>query len=153
MSICFKDDLYPHFFTKHKCEDLLSEYLTEMVGSKEWTDVPGVIDNEFSDKSFFQINKANKTIGFGAYKKELIDDLNSFTLYEFFVQRPFRSLSRLYEIKRQLLIALRMLDVSKWYACVDNEDEKRMRAYKGLGFEPMLIDKDFLYMSMNIRGL
>ena len=153
MSICLKSDSYPDFFVKHGLSALLYEYLTEMIGHDHWIESPHIIAQEFKDKSFFQINKANQTIGFGAYKSELIDDQNSFTLYEFFVQKAHRSLNQLYEIRRQIIIALRILGVKIWCACVDNEDEKKMRAYKGLGFLPMMVDKDFLYMGMKIKEL
>lgn len=153
MSVCLKVEGYSEFFSQRENADLISAYLDEFIGEDRHKHQKEEIGEYFKDKHFFQINKAGSPIGFGAYKEEFIQGRSAFMLYEFFVAPKYRDVSQLYEIKRQIIVALKILDKAIWTCCVENDDEKRKRAYEKLGFSPMFEDEGLLIMGMEMENL
>lgn len=134
--------------------EMIDEYLNELVGDDLASRHRDEFSMCFAGKSFFQINKADKPIGFGVYTTEDIGTIPSFFLHEFFVRKPFRSLSGLYEIRRQIALAIKILGLDIWACLVDKDEDKNIRAYEGLGFEQLAMNEDGLViMGQSLENL
>ena len=153
MSIRLKTEDYASFFKLDENKEMVASYVDELIGHDKSMMHSDEVALAFKDKEFFQIIKANTPIGFGAYTFEPVNGEQAFMLHEFYVMPKFRSLSQLYEIRRQITVALKILDVSLWSCLVDIDEQKNINAYRGLGFKPMFEDNGLLVMGMEVENL
>lgn len=153
MSVALKIKNYTEFFDSPKSTLFMDQYLEEMCERPVDQEMRNQVKVALQDKEFFEIEKDDGVIGFGAFGYEILEGNLALLLEEFYIEPKHRDITQLFNIKKNIIQMIRMFEIAMWACCVDNKDLGTQNAYERLGFHPLFDYDGLTYMGMQVEGL